>query len=433
MKISDNIDDLTLSGESITKLVREWFWNDEIQFSIVERLLLACMEETELSVAEKRELAHEIVEGRKKLCGSGYYSVEDDNENVLDLSKKSAQRRIANELNKIREDMSENFIKYVDIYSTVKSHSKAAGEAEHVHYGQPVVNYEDCKAYFWHDEEDFDPKTGEILKNAKPTPAAEKATMGGLWLIKHPELVYRATRGDLKKLGDADTFWAKIHDLIKDDPKFSDPAFRERNKGYESDLEYRAEKKARQELISKRLNSEEHRPTFRMTKARRANLDKAGKLLERASRGTREQFSLEEAVDSLIDLTKEDNLLYHLVPDEMDKWEGLINPFGEFFSCEIGQHGKRAYQLIQMMPDILVGHDVEKELREKKITEETALKDLLLQGWCSTEFLPSLGYYVSVPADAGSNRKLKKAQVDRIWEAALKHNVVLDTTKIDEG
>ena len=429
----DGKNNFGMTGERITKLARDWFWDDEIPYAKCEQLLLSCMEDSELASDRKKEIAHEIVEGRKKFTGSGVFDLEDDNQNVMAVSKKYTERKIAGELNRIRDDMNANFIKYVDIYSTVKSHSKAADEAEHIHYGQPVVNYEDCKTYFWHEEEDFDPGTGKVMQDAKPTPAAETATMGGLWLIKHPELVYRATRGDLKKLSNTDEFWANIHTLIKDDPNFSDPAFKERNIGYESDVEQRKEKKARLELARKRENSEEHRPHFRMTPERQENLLQAEKLLARAARGTREQYSLQEAVDILGDLTLEDNLLYHVKPEDIPRWEGLINPFGDFFPCEIGQHGERAYHMIEMMPELLPGREVESELRSKKITEETALQDLLAQGWCATRFLPSMGYYVSVPADVGSDRKLKKAQVDRIWEAALKHNIVVDMTMIDEG
>lgn len=421
---------LEIDGEALTNLIREWFWGDVVPYEQCEQLLSLLFRVSDVSEEMRGDLIHDIIEGRQMLAGSAEMTVISDETNVEQLALNLKEKRIENVLTEIRQDMEANFIKYVDVYSAIKTPSMAADEAEHLNFGQPVVDYDDCKTYFWHEESDFDPETGEVLESATPTPAAETPTMGGLWLINHPELIYRATNGDLRRVSDRDDFWGRIHDLIEDDPAFDDPAFRERNESYEVDVKRRVQHRKHLELLRKR--PDEQKPRFRLTEMRRQNIATARKLLARAKEGTYESRTLRAAVDALSDLSREDELLYHLKPDDIDNWDGLISPYGDFYSCNIGEHGKRAYNLIRMRPDFLPDRDVEAELRAKTITEETALEDLLRQGWCATRFLPTVGHFYSVPADAGSDRRLKKAQVDRIWDAALKHNVVIDTTDLQE-
>lgn len=40
------------------------------------------------------------------------------------------------------------------------------------------------------------------------------------------------------------------------------------------------------------------------------------------------------------------NLEYNIVPDNIIRWEGLIAPNGDFFSCEFGGHLAKAHYLI---------------------------------------------------------------------------------------
>jgi len=108
---------------------------------------------------------------------------------------------------------------------------------------------------------------------------------------------------------------------------------------------------------------------------------------------------------------KED-INYNIYPDNLEKFEGLISPNGDFYSCDFGGHNIKAYHLCLMNKD--------KWNITEDFTMDNAFDLLLKKGWCATRFLPSTGTYLTAPM------KLTKEQINTIYDLMIKFDEHLD-------
>ena len=76
----------SVDGEYITDMARHWLWDEGKPYEKAEELLLSCMLTDQLSENERKDIAREILEGRKKLVGNGTLTLEDDGEEIRPLS-----------------------------------------------------------------------------------------------------------------------------------------------------------------------------------------------------------------------------------------------------------------------------------------------------------------------------------------------------------
>lgn len=76
-----------IDGEFITQLAREWLWLERKPYEKAEELLLSCLVTDQITDTEKKDIAQQILEGRKKLVGINTFSLEEDRENIRPLSE----------------------------------------------------------------------------------------------------------------------------------------------------------------------------------------------------------------------------------------------------------------------------------------------------------------------------------------------------------
>lgn len=361
----------SITGEFITNTVREWFWEENKPYDICEQLLFSCLVNDQISDDQRRSLAQDIIEGRKKLVGLNDLTIEDDNELVRPLSQKINELKRKNGILQIVEDMRVNPIKYVDPYSTVKS-IKAIKEG----LTRLSINaFEDIARYFTYIEDYYGTITEELL------PQAETPTACGLWMFDEADLIYDICYKLSTTIG-TNEFWDAIYQSTKDRD-----GFQERNNRY----------LAKQRLI-KRHNDEQENP---------------------------EKYNV---YDSTREIRREDE---DIKPDNINRWTGLISPKGDFYSCGFAEHTYTAYLIIVHNPNMFpnemkyVGKS-NIEYMPRFDLPDSAL-DILINnyGWCATRYLPTQGDYITFP----SNGKITKAQKDTIWDAILKFEKHI---KIDE-
>lgn len=48
---------------------------------------------------------------------------------------------------------------------------------------------------------------------------------------------------------------------------------------------------------------------------------------------------------------KTQDINYTTEPDDIQRWEGLIAPNGDFYSCNFGRHNQKAYYLLVKHPE----------------------------------------------------------------------------------
>lgn len=72
-----------VDGEFLTRLVREKLWIDKQPYCEVEELLLGCLMTDQLTLEERKEIARQILSGKKKLVGINSFTLEDDNDTSI--------------------------------------------------------------------------------------------------------------------------------------------------------------------------------------------------------------------------------------------------------------------------------------------------------------------------------------------------------------
>lgn len=364
----------SVDGEFITDLARRLLWEDRRPYAQAAALLEDCCDG--IPEDQKNEIIVSILEGRKKLVGINEFTLEDDNEEIRPLSLLITKQERTIWLHEIEDDMQANFIRYVDPYSTIKSmHPQSLACSGNPH------TWAECKHYF----------TTDV--NGRTIPVTTKQpTFGGLWLRQEADLICEITNGDLHGIG-SDHFWEQIYEHIKDDPDFQD-----RNNRYLAVKRMREEKENR-DLLWERLMRTEQKENSEP-----------------------EYFSDEWF---LYKEKTEHDISYRLTPDDIECWEGLIAPNGDFYSCGFGHHAAKAWHLIAKYPEKF-GIQITPDTQPYDIYPgdiEKCLDIIIEKGWCATREICG-SYYCTLPI------RPTKAQINRIFEAMLKHDIRMDTTEL---
>ena len=346
-----------ISGEFITDIARRWFWDENQPYEKSEELLLSALGNPKLSLSDKKAIAQDIIEYKKCLVGTNIVTIEDDPNPVRPLSTKLNELQRENAVRKIEQQMETDPIPFIDPYTSVRS-IKALKDG--LTYIEPPYTLEKCYEYF---------SGKSIGSDDTPFSAYHEPFWAGMWLFDEPELVHQVCEQYQCKVGHP-TFWKGIYELTKDRH-----GFQTRNARYTTTI---AMERAKQEWLSKPF--EEIFPNYNPNKS-------------------------PENEDNINDITE---------PDDILRWEGLIDPDGNFYSCTFGGHNVKAYAIIAAN----IEQSPEKFGDLEGFTYDNSLDYLIKLGWCATRYLPTCGNYITYP----DNQKITKAQKDKIWEAIIKHD-----------
>lgn len=209
----------SISGDFITKTAREWFWDEDKDYETCEKLLLSCLINDEITQKERKDIARDIIEGRKRLNGINKFTIEDDGENIRPITDKIDELHRKRKIQEIKDDIQYNPIDYIDIYATVKPINVIQNGMTRYGYD---LNQENVREYFicptnvYDDEPDYD----EIY------PEYYSPTEAGLWLWEKPELIYTICKEHDTQFG-SDVFWKAVYEHTK-----NKKGFEERNQRY---------------------------------------------------------------------------------------------------------------------------------------------------------------------------------------------------------
>lgn len=373
----------SVDGSFITDLLRTWYWEEHRPLDVCKNLIKTCCSDMEESL--QTEILCAILEGKKKLIGVNTFTLVDDGENIRLLIDKLKDEERKNIITRITLDMTGNFRKYIDKYATIKS---SHIDALSLH-GMPNT-FQECREYFTMDKNH---DTGEFQEiDINGIPLIDTPTMGGLWLIHAPNTVYEACHGDMNLIGKPE-FWQNIYELTKDNPDFAD-----RNERYEFSI---------------------RQPD---TEERMRNLIKSYEKKHPTSEEPEPEFMSPEWMKYQYQSTKE--LTYLTEPDNIERWEGLIAPNGDFYSVEFGGHNQKAYHILVMHADWF-NQTPDYFLLHPTIRVDNALDTLLEYGWCATRSV-MFDQYVLPPLP----QKPTKQQCNRIFDAITKHDVHINIEEL---
>lgn len=373
----------SICGEFICDLARTWFWHENKTYEKAEELLLTALGTDEISLNEKKVIVRDILEGKKKLIGTNTFELVEDNERVRPIQEKVTELQ-GNLLEaEIERDMELYPMNYIDPYATIKPiESAKAGKAH---------SYQDVYDYFCFSDRDY-LKKNDLTKGYPDTQC-------GLWLLNRcnaKKLIARCY-GKIAPAfatAEADAFWETIYEQIKGK---EEPGFKKRNQRY---------------LATKRMQK-----TPTKTEQKRQQ----GKSSEKSI----SDMAPEEFILHIIN-RRPGSLDVRVIPDDMEKFEGLIRPDGAFFSCEFGGHNAKAFYYIAAYYKEF-GFTSRNEVYEK-VPMDQALDNLIDAGWIATRYLPSMGNYISAKQDICF--KPTKEQKDTAWNAIVKHNCRVSNTEM---
>jgi hypothetical protein len=413
---------LQISGDYITNYVRDLFWEEKRPYKECEDYILDMIDDAEIE--EAKQIARDIIEGRKKFEGVNEFDLVDDSENIRYITDRvDSDEDTAEMLDTIIDDLNYHMSSYVDPYVIVpyiNKDSQASYDQYNEHY-KPVYNNR-IKNY----DEDG------VYKIDGPCNL-------GTWLHSNPDIVYLA----IKKAGGSprtqrgrykNAFWDAVYEIIKDNPKFQDEEFEERNKTY---LTYKANKEKNIQ-IQKQNQSKPHE----LTSTQKENIKKANIIIKQAKEVLDEikdhddktSIVKKEGLNSVISLANdiikgcEKNSIssvrtlydYDIFPDDYKEWEGLIAPNGNFYSCDFGGHNAKAYYLMKVWPEKFSKLNIDNI--DKEVDIHNALDTLLDNGWCATRTDDNRNNYLNLPTGG----KITKAQEKAIFDTMEKHNAKID-------
>lgn len=431
----------SIEGEFITDLARQWFWVENKQYEVCEELLLSCLCTDQITLEEKKIIAQQIIEGRKKLVGLNEFSLEDDNEHIRPISEKLTELTMKLDINEIKDRMSVEMVYFVDPFSTIKS-KEAALKLDWVY------NYEQCQTFFWYDEHWIDHST------YRPKYPFDTDTMlvdldddsceGGLWLYRYPELVYKALKkAGLSKHDNPDeAFWEAIYELSLEEKGwfFKSKSFKERTSNYEAWVRMQERESAKDSDLCKKVSEDnrrrfkslvgdEYKPVYDFVTGwldNHAKPDNTAPAADILKWDTMDEIKHHFEHDESYEFDRDYYRMYLILPDEYERWEGLIAPNGDFYSCSFGGHNAKAYYLLASYPEKFPNLDYETDFATCDVSN--SLDTLLNQGWCALRWLPSIGAYIMTPRN--NNGKITKAQENAIFDAKLAHDVSVDLSCI---
>ena len=375
-----------IDGEFICNLARIWFWDENRPYEKSEELLISEMGTDEISLEEKKKIAQDIIEGKKKLVGINTFTLKEDNEKVRLITEKIEELKRKLLIDEIKNHIKLYAIRYVDPYSTVKSFQSAIENN--------ITTYDEVYDYFCFNEFDYDKENNLLESHSK--------TKCGLWLLDHPEIVadYYGKTAPLENSDEAKEFWESIYNAIKD---IEDDAFKERNKFYTTIMKIKEEnRKRKQKYFDKQ---------YQKIKQMYLEIDQKDPM----------NMTEDEYTSYLIEQNPGD-INYRIIPDNYEEFDGLISPKGEFYSCQLGHHNIKAYNII-LTKFKEFGYQTREEAN-KSVKIDKALDKLILYNWMATRYLPGIGAYLTYREDL--NFKATDEQKDVIWKTIAKHNVYVN-------
>lgn len=110
-----------IDGEFICSTARSWFWESGQPYEKCERLLLGSLITDQLTLAERKNIVIEILEGRKKLVGINTFQLMEDGANIRPLTLKFQQYEREDMIRRIEADMEARPLAYVDRYAAPRA------------------------------------------------------------------------------------------------------------------------------------------------------------------------------------------------------------------------------------------------------------------------------------------------------------------------
>lgn len=177
----------SISGEFVTDLSRQWFWDEDRGFDVAAELLANCLVSDEITDEERNNIIVQILEGRKKLCGVNSLTLEDDNELIRPLSDKIKQQERKLKINAIKDHIEVSPLLYVDKYVAIKSYETL----KELH---PFATIDEV--YEWYCDE-------------------ENPELSATWLFNKASLIYDLIGGPITT-NNRDEFFRKLNDHLDD-------------------------------------------------------------------------------------------------------------------------------------------------------------------------------------------------------------------------
>jgi hypothetical protein len=435
-----------IDGEYICNLARTWLWDEDRPYEKCEELLLNCMAGSDLSESILKDMAVQILEGRKILKGINTLTFEDDNRNIRPLSEYIQNQQYKVKLNEIEKKIESSPYLYIDSFATVMSLAKqmhleeyTRGELiQYLIYGcRPLRRGKDSN-----DPLDY---TGGFPNRDLDK---DQYLEYGAYFLNDLRLVLEVTEGNSNIHGrdleiKATHYWNKTLQEWRDEGLTLENMTPSQRRLYE-----------RQRRACCRFNipfpySEQQEAIDRIAKACKEEIDSNLLMQEIAETKVRDKETVArfielnfepfepfeiEGVDSMdigdmreLSINADDvirNVGTADLPGKYLREYSWISPDGKWYSCPFAGHLSKSWHIIQCDKNLFLGYikylenrgcDKKKYSRHVLSGSATPMEYLLDIGWC--EFHnpnPNLEPYPEI------KRELTQAQRDAIFDVILK-------------
>jgi len=440
-------------GDFICELARTRLWEEDVPYSKCEDLVLSCMAGTPLSEKELKDIAQQILEGRKILQGVNVLTLEDDNENIRPLSLYMTMQQDKINILRLENKMKEQPHKYVDRFATLMSSNKSLHLEEY--------SYQEIIMYYRYGNRPTD-KIEDWERSGNSRDMIEREDDyyldAGLYSLNNTKLIYNIIRGDLSTSQEdmemrLTEYWnTKLTewynqglgyiDLPKDKQRVYDRNWKACavfNMRFPYQSEEDKFKKYSEELNTN--NSTEDIVSQCVKESRMRNI----KTKEEATLFIEESFEpfepykipdykdlelkdLREMADSIRDAfsyvgTADKKGLYL-------KEYSWISPTGEWFSCDFGSHTIKSIHIVKTHKNLMNGYieyliknglePKNKHINYMDSGHNTPCEYLLQTGWCKFHN-PQGGW--PYPENI---RELTQKQINAIFDVAVKFKFPYD-------
>ena len=293
-----------IEGEFVCDLARVWFWDEGREYSKCEELLLSCLVTDQITLEEKKKIVVEILEGRKKLVGVNSLSLVDDGARIRPLTDKIEEYRKKEIIHKIEEDIQRRPLAYLDPYSCEQNPADFRSVIDELRYdeekdvrdayGKYLTPYEDLRLWAYSvDSYFYGRRVLPGFWNESERPYLDH----GFYLIERPRLVYELIGGPVE---DTDKLLTLLRNYL-------------------------------QPLVD----------TGRVNKAAALEIIHRNKKYEAAQEEKRRQIPEPEEKE----LTEEELNKKTDYDDFLSEY-GLIDPSGNYYSCNFAGHHAKAFHII---------------------------------------------------------------------------------------
>ena len=295
-----------IGGEYVCDLARTRFWEEDRPFEECERLLLGCLIADGVTLEERKNIAIEILEGRKKLVGTNTFQLVEDGEEIRPLSLKFKQYEREDMVRRIQADMEARPLAYIDRFAAPRPLEDyeaiqrwQRGEAPEP--GTVLTQADQVRMYLY--------AQTSIIGAARLEPeyyGGERPLDRGCYLLSHPGWVYDF-----------------IGEPVSDE-----------NEGqlYQKLYEFWTAK------------SKENCPAPQLTFIRARN--------ERYLAAQRADGILPSAPPARLGVEEKDDLLRRAEPDDFLSEYGMVDRQGKWYSCTFGGHNTKAHTLVRARPEL---------------------------------------------------------------------------------